>query len=390
MSFEKRKVVILGSTGSIGTQALEITRQYSDLFEIVALSANQNEAQISRQAKEFHVESAKVVLATRDGDEAVANLAKGLDKNNCSFDFDVVLNAITGSIGLQSTLNAVQSNKCLALANKESLVAGGSLVRENTGLEMWKKIIPVDSEHSAIWQSFFSGNKKSVRKLILTASGGPFRDVQNLSELRSVTPEQALNHPVWQMGKVVSINSSTLMNKALELIEAAYLFNIDPDQIEVVVHRESIIHSMVEYCDGSTIAQLSTPNMKLPIALGMASQSSDLIERLPNAVQPLDWQSLSKLSFNSVDNQLFPFIELARTCFKRGPLYPAVKNALNEEAVNAFISGQIIYLDISKHVQRTINSFDPKEFSQTPQSPSFEEIQMAEHWARQLPVAAVR
>ena len=259
-----RRVIILGSTGSIGTQALEVIRENRELFEVVALAAGSNSELLEAQATEFSVPANRAVL----GAAAATDLVEQTDA-------DVVINGITGSIGLGPTLAALRSGKTLALANKESLIVGGRLV---TDAAERGQIVPVDSEHSALAQCLLAGESREVRKLILTASGGPFRGFTR-EQLTLVTPQQALAHPTWVMGKVVTTNSATLVNKGLELIEAHLLFDIEIDRIEVTVHPQSVVHSMVEFFDGSTMAQCSPPNMKLPIALGMSWP-----KRIENAV----------------------------------------------------------------------------------------------------------
>ncbi|MDR0950141.1 MAG: 1-deoxy-D-xylulose-5-phosphate reductoisomerase [Candidatus Ancillula sp.] len=387
-----RKIIILGSTGSIGTQALDIVRQNRDKFEVVALAANgvrkESKELFEKQILEFDVPRDNCVLAARDGFDKIIQLA--------SCDCDVVLNGITGSIGLEPTIACLDScrnnNKVLALANKESLVAGGELVRakirEVTGNQeatLLDKIIPVDSEHSAIWQSARAGKRNEIRKIILTASGGPFRGKKR-SELKDVTAEQALNHPTWKMGPVVTINSSTLLNKGLELIEAAYLFDVAPKNIEVVVHPQSVVHSGVEFFDGAVILQTSPPDMRLPIALGLWGPN-----RLENAALPVDWSqaggikngiALKSWDFEQVDDSTFPAVNIARFAFEAGPLYPVVMNAANETAVSLFLENKISYLEIIQHVQDKISAFEPNKFTSNSSLPTLDEIKEVENWAR--------
>lgn len=343
-----RDLVILGSTGSIGVQALEIVAANPSAFNVVAISAHGNKPELLiEQARAFKVKVIGVVLNAQviraalpevtviDGPLAATEIA--------AITCDVVLNAITGSIGLGPTLAALQVGNKLALANKESLVAAGDLVMSRA---TENQLIPVDSEHSAIWQSAMAGHKSEIAKLILTASGGPFR---NRSDLSQVTVKEALAHPTWEMGPVVSINSATLMNKSLEIIEAHYLFKIPYRQIEAVIHPQSIVHSMVQYVDGSTLAQLSPPNMKGPIAYAINWPA-----RLPAATAAMDWSSNHKLEFEPIDQERFPVIELARRCGELGGGLPAIFNAANEVAVAAFIAQKIAFTSIIETVDLVV------------------------------------
>ncbi len=348
----KRKLVILGSTGSIGVQALEIVDANPELFEVVAISAaGSNPDQLIAQAKKYQVKSvgvinnAETIRAALTGVDVIdgAHASTELAAIPC----DVVLNAITGSIGLAPTLAAIKAGNQLALANKESLVAGGELVMP---LAKENQILPVDSEHSAIWQCL-QGNKTSdISKLILTASGGPFRDREDLSD---VTLEEALAHPTWAMGPVVTINSATLMNKGLEIIEAHHLFAQPYAQIEAVIHPQSIVHSMVEYRDGSTIAQASPPNMKGPIALAI-----NYPHRTIGATAPIDWSTASNWSFAPIDSHRFPAVDLARHCGAVGGALPAIFNAANEVVVAAFMEGKIKFIEIIPTVEAIVARYE--------------------------------
>ena len=333
-----RRVLILGSTGSIGTQALDVIRANPDRFEVVGLAAGSNRDLVDAQAREFGV--TEVALGAAD---AVALVE--------SVEADVVLNGITGSVGLRPTLAALASGSSLALANKESLIVGGSLV---TDLAAPGQIVPVDSEHSAIAQCLASGTHSEVQRLVLTASGGPFRG-RTRAELASVTPQQALAHPTWDMGVVVTTNSSTLVNKGLEVIEAHLLFDIPFDRIDVTVHPQSIVHSMVEFVDGSTIAQASPPDMRLPIALGL-----DWPHRVAGVGVPLDWTRASSWTFEPLDDEAFPAVALAKEVGSAGLTYPAVFNAANEQAVMAFHAGAIAYLDILDVVRAAVDEHRPE------------------------------
>jgi len=355
-----RRVIVLGSTGSIGVQALEVIAANRDRFEIVGLAAGTNRAMVEGQAAEFGVEH--VALGA---DEAV-HLVRSVDA-------DVVLNGITGSVGLAPTLATLERGITLALANKESLIVGGELV---TSIAAPGQLVPVDSEHSAIAQALASGTRSEVRRLVLTASGGPFRG-RTRESLADVTPAEALAHPTWDMGLVVTTNSSTLVNKGLEVIEAHYLFDVDYDDIDVTVHPQSIVHSMVEFVDGSTIAQASPPNMKLPISLGL-----DWPNRVANVGVPLDWTTPSEWTFEPLDAEAFPAVELAKTVGRAGATYPAVFNAANEQAVLAFHAGRIGYLDILDVVERTIDAHESTELT-------LEALAEAELWARRAADALI-
>ena len=341
-----REIVILGSTGSIGVQALEIVAANPNKFRVVGLSAGRkNPALLMEQAKKFNVPIVGSMAPAPQADGV-----KVIDGDNSSVEIaslpcDIVLNGITGSIGLGPTLSALAVGNKVALANKESLVAGGELVMKY-GRD---KLIPVDSEHSAIFQAMLAGKESDVKKLILTASGGPFRDRADLSD---VTVADALNHPTWSMGEVVTINSATLLNKGLEIIEAHYLFDLAYEVIEAVIHPQSVVHSLVEFNDGSTIAQASPPNMKGPIAYALAYP-----ERINKACAPIDWSKSHTWNFSPIDNEKYPAIELARRCGELGGGLPAVYNAANEVAVAAFLAQRIKFTAIIELVEQVVQSF---------------------------------
>ena len=343
-----RDLVILGSTGSIGLQALEIVAANPGVFNVVAISAyGSNPAAIIEQARIFKVQVIGVVKGAEEIRQALPGVTV-IDGPNAASEIaaitcEVVLNGITGSVGLGPTLAALEVGNRLALANKESLVAAGELVMSKASEN---QLIPVDSEHSAIWQSAMAGKKSEIAKLILTASGGPFRNRRDLSD---VTIAEALAHPTWAMGQVVTINSATLMNKSLEIIEAHYLFDMPYRQIEAVIHPQSIVHSMVEYVDGSTLAQLSPPNMKGPIAYAI-----NWPVRLPGATKTMDWSQAHTLEFEPIDNERFPVIELARRCGELGGGLPAIFNAANEVAVAAFLAGEISFTAIIESVDLAV------------------------------------
>lgn len=336
-----RRVIILGSTGSIGVQALDVIAANRERFEVVGLTAGSDAEALAEQAQRFGV--SQTALGADDSVRLVESVQA-----------DVVLNGITGSVGLGPTLAALRSGASLALANKESLIVGGSLV---TDAAAPGQIVPVDSEHSAIAQALASGTRAEVRRLVLTASGGPFRG-RSRGELASVSPAEALAHPTWDMGLVVTTNSSTLVNKGLEVIEAHLLFDVPFDDIEVTVHPQSIVHSMVEFVDGSTIAQASPPDMRLPISLGL-----DWPHRVPGVGVPLDWTRAQQWTFEPLDSVAFPAVELAKRVGRAGSTYPAVFNAANEQAVQAFHAGAIGYLDILDVVERVVEEHEPHEMS---------------------------
>ena len=341
-----REIVILGSTGSIGVQALEIVAAHPNKFRVVGLSAGRkNPALLMEQAKKFNVPIVGSMAPAPQTDGV-----KVIDGGNSSVEIaalpcDIVLNGITGSIGLGPTLSALAVGNKVALANKESLVAGGDLVMKY-GRD---KLIPVDSEHSAIFQAMLAGKESDVKKLILTASGGPFRDRTDLSD---VTVADALNHPTWSMGEVVTINSATLLNKGLEIIEAHYLFDLYYEMIEAVIHQQSVVHSLVEFNDGSTIAQASPPNMKGPIAYALAYP-----ERINKACAPIDWSKSHTWNFSPIDNEKYPAIELAKRCGELGGGLPAIYNAANEVAVAAFLAQRIKFTAIIELVEQVVQSF---------------------------------
>jgi len=349
-----RRVVILGSTGSIGTQALDVIRSRRDRFQVVGLAAGSDRAGMDAQAAEFDVPH--TALGADEAEQLVRDV-----------EADVVLNGITGSVGLGPTLAALESGRTLALANRESLIVGGDLV---TALAAPGQIVPVDSEHSAIAQALRSGTASEVRRLVLTASGGPFRG-RSRDELAGVTPAEALAHPTWDMGRVVTTNSSTLVNKGLEVIEAHLLFGVSYDDIDVVVHPQSIVHSMVEFHDGSTIAQASPPDMRLPISLGL-----DWPHRVAGVGAPLDWTRATSWTFEPLDEEAFPAVALAKRVGRAGGTYPAVFNAANEQAVDAFHDGALGYLGILDIVARVVDAHE------APATLTRESLVETERWAR--------
>ncbi len=366
-----RTVALLGSTGSIGTQALEVIGAAAAAgtaqLDVVALAAGGGQLELLAdqvvrhrvpvvavaRGEEAAVRTAIVAAAARAGTERVdVEVLIGDDAaaEVAGRGADIVLNGITGSIGLGPTLAALAAGSSLALANKESLVAGGPLVK--AAQQRPDQIVPVDSEHSAIAQALRSGSPREVARIILTASGGPFRG-RTRADLASVTPADALAHPTWAMGPVVTTNSATLVNKGLELIEAHLLFDVPVEDITVVVHPQSVVHSMVEFVDGSTIAQASPPDMRLPIALGLGWP-----ERIAGAAAPCRWDRPTSWTFESVDDQTFPALDLARAAVTASASHPAVYNAANEECVDAFLSGRIGFLDIVDTVARVLSEHE--------------------------------
>ncbi|MFJ2368488.1 1-deoxy-D-xylulose-5-phosphate reductoisomerase [Microbacterium sp. NPDC087665] len=349
-----QRIIVLGSTGSIGTQALDVIRANPRRFELVGLAAGSNAEMLAEQAEQFRVEN--TALGAAEAEQLVRDV-----------DADVVLNAITGSIGLGSTLAALKAGRTLALANKESLIVGGELV---LAAAKPGQIVPVDSEHSAIAQALRSGTHGEVRRLVVTASGGPFRG-RRRDELADVTPAEALAHPTWDMGRMVTTNSATLVNKGLEVIEAHLLFDIAYEDIDVVVHPQSIVHSMVEFIDGSTIAQASPPDMRLPISLGL-----DWPNRVGGVGRPLDWTRASSWTFEPLDDRAFPSVALAKSVGRAGATFPAVYNAANEQAVDAFHEGRLPFLGIVDTIARVVDAHEP------PEKLTVDTLAAAELWAR--------
>ncbi|MFA9431277.1 1-deoxy-D-xylulose-5-phosphate reductoisomerase [Egicoccus sp. AB-alg2] len=377
----RRRVVLLGSTGSIGTQALEVVRAHPDRFEVVGLAAGRDAATVADQAREFGVRTVAIGdpaaghqlaaehthLDVLDGPDGVTELAR--------LDADLVLNGITGAVGLAPTLAALETGTPVALANKESLIVGGDLVVAAAEAAGGREthLVPVDSEHSALAQCLRGGRRSEVGRLVLTASGGPFRG-RSAAELADVSVEDALAHPTWEMGPVVTCNSATLMNKGLELIEAHELFDVPWDRLDVVVHPQSVVHSMVEFVDGSTLAQLSPPDMRLPIQLAMAWP-----QRLPHAFVACDWTRLSQLTFEPVDRSTFRALDLAESAGRRRGTWPAVLNAANEVAVEGFFDGRIGFLDITGVVEATLEAWA----GQNPGNPrDLSDVTSADAWAR--------
>jgi len=397
----RRDVVILGSTGSVGTQAVDVVTRNPERFRVVALAAGGTRPEllarqviehrpavvgVSRGSAAQDVQLALFAEAQRrgyaSGDFALPRLVVGPDAATeaAALGCDVVLNAMTGSAGLLPTLAALDSGATLALANKESLIVGGDIV---IGTAKPGQIVPVDSEHSALAQALRGERLDDVRRLVLTASGGPFRG-RSRDDLAAVTPEQALAHPTWQMGPVVTVNSATLMNKGLELIEAHLLFGLPFDRIHVVMHPQSVVHSMVEYVDGSTIAQASPPDMRLPIAVALAWP-----DRVPGVAAACDWSGPVDWRFEPLDTAAFPAVDLARRAGEVGRTAPAVLNAANEVAVAAFLAGDLAFTAIVDTVaavlaeHRTVT--EPVRSEQRPVR--VDDVLSADAWARERAAA---
>ncbi|MCY7364575.1 MAG: 1-deoxy-D-xylulose-5-phosphate reductoisomerase [Frankiaceae bacterium] len=381
-----REVVLLGATGSIGTQAVDVVRANPNRFRVVGLGAGGGRVDLlAAQALELGVDVVAVAQATVAQDLQLAFYAQAQARGYSTGDFsvpkilagpdamtelaawpcDVVLNGMTGSVGLAPTLAALQAGRTLALANKESLVAGGELLAP-----YMSQVVPVDSEHSALAQCLRGGRADEVRRLVLTASGGPFRG-RSRAELAEVTPEQAAAHPTWDMGPVITVNSATLVNKGLEVIEAHLLFATPYDEIDVVVHPQSIVHSMVEFVDGSTLAQASPPDMRLPIGLALGWP-----ERLARPSYGLDWRTASTWEFEPLDETAFPAVALSKEAGRQGGTSPAVLNAANEACVEAFVEGRLAFLAIVDTVAEVVAENPFRERA------TLADVLESEEWAR--------
>ncbi len=379
----KKGLAILGSTGSIGESTLEVVRRHPDRFSVISLAAGNNVARLKEQIAEFRPRFVSIngparfaAGEAREEGFAVAYGASGAVQAATFDGVDTVVAAISGAAGLAPVMAAVRSGRAVALANKESLVMAGPLVMEEAR-KSGATLMPIDSEHSAVFQSLVGHRKQDLRRIILTASGGPFLNT-SLDSLESATPAQALKHPRWLMGSKVSIDSATLMNKGLEVIEAKWLFDVRPEDIKVVIHPQSIMHSMVEYVDGSTVAQLSTPDMKLPIAYALAYP-----ERIESGTAPLDMAGLS-LDFLEPDHARFPCLGLAYQALKLGGTASAVLNAVDEVAVEMFLKGALPFTGIHKLIKRVLDSHDVKAVK------SMEDVLEADRVARIEALAAMK
>jgi 1-deoxy-D-xylulose-5-phosphate reductoisomerase len=393
-----RDVVILGSTGSVGSQALDVIARHPDRFRVVALAAGGERVDVlARQALALGVEAVAVARGSAasdlqlafyaaaqaggfsTGDAVVPKILAGPDAaaELAAWPCDVVLNAMTGAIGLAPTLAALDAGRMLALANKESLIVGGDLVMDRA---VPGQVVPVDSEHCAIAQCLNAAGPRgadpdSVRRLVLTASGGPFRG-RSRAQLAGVTPAEALDHPTWAMGPVITVNSATLVNKGLEVIEAHVLFGVPLERIDVVVHPQSVVHSMVEFTDGSTLAQASPPDMRLPIATALGWP-----QRVPGAAQACDWTRASSWDFEPLDDEAFPALALAREVGTAGGGAPAVYNAANEVCVEAFLAGRLAFLAIVDTVAEVVA--EHLRAGRDGPTPSLETVLAADAWARE-------
>ncbi|MGB9934341.1 1-deoxy-D-xylulose-5-phosphate reductoisomerase [Thermodesulfovibrio yellowstonii] len=373
-----KKVVILGSTGSIGKSALEVIRKFPEKFKVLGLAAKSSVNILEEQIKEFNPQYVAVFdkkacdelrkkiknLEILKGNEGICQLAKLKEA-------DIILSAIVGAAGLIPTFEAVKEGKTIGVANKESFVMAGELIKKQ-GKISGAKIIPVDSEHSAVFQCINGCNKPYIKKIWLTASGGPFRGKKSY-EIENVTPQEALNHPKWKMGKRITIDSATLMNKGFEVIEAHYLFDMPAENIGVLIHPQSIIHCLVEFIDGTYLAQMSNPDMKAPIALALSFP-----ERLPEIVPPIDWSITTKLQFEIPDTEVFPCLKLAYEALNAGGSMPAVLNAADEVAVEAFLSGRLKFKEIYKIIKKVMDAHKIVSVS------SIEEVLEADSWARKM------
>ncbi len=372
----KKKVVVLGSTGSIGVNTLKVIEGLRNRFQIIGLAARKNIELLEKQIRKFHPEV--VALADKksaqelrgrfksmkvlDGEEGLIEVARLKEA-------DLVVSAIVGASGLIPTLEAIRAGKRVALANKEALVMAGEIIMSEAH-KKGVKILPIDSEHSAIFQCLKKERRKKVSRIILTASGGPFLNY-SLSRLKLVTPQEALRHPTWEMGKKITIDSATLMNKGLEVMEAHHLFGIDIDRIEVVIHKEAIVHSLVEFVDGTILAHLGVPDMRLPIQYALSYP-----ERLPNPLKRLDLVKIKKLTFQKPDTRRFPCLKLAYEAARIGGTAPTVLNATNEVAVSLFLKRKIRFIEIPKMIEKILKQHKPIK------EPTLNEILKADAWAR--------
>ena len=383
-----KQIAVIGSTGSIGQNTLQVVRHLSDRFQIFALSAHSSVTLLADQIEAFQPQVVTITDSSRldelarlcrgrglrlpemlSGDEGLRAIASAPE-------VDIVVSGAVGAAGLFPTWVAVQAAKTVALANKESMVLAGELLR-GTALKTGARIIPIDSEHSAIDQCLRSGSREEVRRLILTASGGPFRNTP-AEQLDRVTPEDALNHPTWRMGRRITIDSATLMNKGLEVIEARWLFGIPEDKVDIMVHPQSIVHSMVEFSDGSVIAQLGTTDMRQPIQYALTYP-----DRFASCVPGIDWSTANRLEFMPPDTARFPCIQLAYRAIQQGGTAPAVLNAADEVAVQAFLERRISFTDIPRLIEDTLDAHEGGS------GVTFESVMAADAWARRFAMEKV-
>ncbi|MCD1285925.1 MULTISPECIES: 1-deoxy-D-xylulose-5-phosphate reductoisomerase [unclassified Brevibacterium] len=391
----KRRIIVVGSTGSVGTQALDVLSEHRETYEIVGLAAGTQLDLLLTQALDFAVPVIGLTTAPAGGEAEIRqrlselaaqrgiadpveeirlgdNAAEAVAGNDC----DMVLNAVTGAVGLGATLAALERGSDVALANKESLIIGGSIVLD-AAARSGARLVPVDGEHSAIAQALRSGTHGEVSKLIITASGGPFRGMTR-DALRRVTPAQALKHPTWSMGSMITINSATLVNKGLEVIEAHLLFGIDFDHIEVVVHPQSHVQSMVEFSDSSTLAQIAPPDMRLPISYALGTQSDGSTRRLASGAVANNWGQPMHWSFEPVNHMAFPALGLAIEAGRRGRSFPAVFNAANEVLVEAFVSGELSFTGIDDGLAQALAAHTPAD------EHTVDTVLAADAWAREF------
>jgi len=382
MAYQAKKIAVLGSTGSIGRQTLDVIRSLPDYCRVVGLAAGNNLELLAEQIAEFRPAFFNCIMPV-GGEKSTFRRFKALggaylspEQMAVQPDVDIVVIAFPGAAGRDAALAAAGAGKRIALANKESLVAAGALITA-AAAESKAEILPVDSEHSAIWQCL-AGEKRPPRRIILTASGGPFRNLP-LERMRDITPEQALAHPSWKMGKKVTVDSATLMNKGLEVIEARWLFDVPVENIDVIIHPQSIVHSLVEFIDGSVKAQLGVPDMRLPIQYALTYP-----DRLENPALPrLDWHGISSLVFEQLDTGKFPCLRLAVEAGKQGGTCPAVLSAADEIAVELFLGGRIAFTDIPRLVEQTMEKHVNKAH------PAIDDIRLADRWARNFVMETV-
>ena len=380
-----RRLTILGSTGSIGTNTLDLIDRFPDRFQVLGMTAHRDTKKLGEQIRKFHPrvvsiadeEAAKQLRdECRDCQVEVLSGVDGLVKVATIPEVDMVVSAIVGSAGLTPTIAALRAGKPIALANKETLVMAGRVVCDEAK-RMNVLIFPVDSEHNAIFQALEGSQHDHIKRIILTASGGPLLDLDQ-NDSSEIKPKEALKHPTWKMGAKISIDSATLMNKGLEVIEAHYLFDLPPDQIDVLIHRQSIVHSMVEFVDGSVIAQMGIPDMRIPLSYALSYP-----ERLPLDLPSLDLRKVGTLSFEEPDFDRFPCLAYAYEALRTGHTMPAVLNAANEKAVSAYLSEQIPFMEIPKIIRKTMDAHSIR-------SATLENILAADGWARQHAVQQVR
>ncbi len=373
-----KRIAVLGSTGSIGTNTLDVIASHSQEMQLIAITAHNSWEQLAQQSQQFHPQWTVLSnpelnsVVTQESFSHSTELLFGADEIErvaASDEVDVVICGIVGAAGLRGAWAAVEAGKTVGIANKETLVVAGPLIME-LAAQNQATLLPVDSEHNAIFQALQAGHPKDVKRVILTASGGPFRGATQ-AELKEVTPEKALAHPTWDMGPKISVDSATMMNKALEIIEAKWLFNLSSEQISVVVHPQSIVHSMVEFVDGSVIAQLSPPDMRLPIQYALTYP-----DRREGLNIPMDWSQSFELTFEPPDMEAFPALQLGYEVAEKGGTCGAVLNAANEAAVERFLAGELRFCDIAISCQQVLEShqFDP--------NPSLEELFLLDGWAR--------